>query len=188
MPSILCLLAVWLGVSLAVRVVSAGKPSVATTLKLLDAWPAAAGNPAARRAWIAQMASRLSGLDMDSRHLVLMDPRLRSVFVAMSPDDQSYFLEAIEPPGMKKFIEGSIGVSGGRAGRLLRPAMADLEALKTGSAARFQAMLVLDVALAESAIAKIGIEGAFKDPTNPLTRFDIRPLIERMQKYSQKGR
>ena len=188
MPSILCLLAVWLGVSLAVRLVSSGKPSVATTLKLLDDWSAAAGNPEARRAWIAQMASRLSGLDMDSRHLALMEPRLRSVFVAMTPEDQTYFLEAIEPPGMKKFIEGSIGASGGRAGRLLRPAMADLEALRTGSTARFQALQVPEIALVESAIEKVGIEGAFKDPTNPLTRFDIRPLVERMQKYSQRGR
>lgn len=188
MPSILSLLVVWLGVSLAVRMVSSGKPSAATALRLLEAWPAAAGNPEARRAWIAQMAFRLSGLDMDSRHLVLMEPRLRSVFVDMSPADQSYFLDAIEPPGMKKFIEGSIGASGGRAGRLLRPALADFEALKTGSAARFQALQVLDIALVESAIEKVGIEGAFKDPTNPLTRFDIRPVVERMQKYSQKGR
>lgn len=188
MPSILCLLVVWLGVSLAVRMVSSGKPSRATTLKLLDAWPAAAGNAEARRAWIALISSRLSGLDLDSRHLVLMDPRLRTVFLEMSPEDQSYFLNATELPGMREFLEGSIGASVGRCGRLLRPAVADLEALKTGSTARFQAMQVLDVALAESAIAKVGIEGAFKDPTDPRTRFDIRPLIERMQKYSQFGR
>lgn len=188
MPSILFLLVVWLGVSLAVRMVSSGKPSAVTTLQLLETWPEDAGNAGARRAWIALFSSRLAGLDPDSRHLVLMDPRLRSAFSEMPAEDQTHFLEAIETPGMKKFIEGSKGASGGRCGRLLRPAVADLEALKPGSTARFQAMLLFDVALAESAIEKVGIEGAFKDPTAPITRFDIRPLIERMQKYSQKGR
>ena len=187
MPSILCLLVVWLGVFLAVRMVSSGKPSAATTLKLLDAWPAA-GNAEARRAWIALISSRLSDLDLDSRHLVLMDPRLRTVFLEMSPEDQSYFLKAVELPGLRTFIEASKGASGGRFGRLLRPAAADLEALKSGSSARFEALLVFDLALAESTIKKVGIEGGFKDPTDPLTRFDLRPLIERMQKYSQMGR
>jgi hypothetical protein len=188
MPSILCLLVVWLGISLAVRMASSGKPSVATTLSLLDEWPNAAGNAEARRAWIALFSSRLSGLEMDSRHLVLMEPSLRLVFVKMSPEDQSHFLEAIEPPGMKKFLEGSTGASGGRFRRLLRQSSSDLEALKTGSTDRFQAMLLSNFFLAELEIGKVGFEGAFKDSTDPLTRFDLRPLIERMQKYSQQGR
>ena len=187
MLSISCLLVVWLGVAAAVRIVSSGKPSVASTIKVVDAWPAAAANEEARRGWIELIASRLSALDLDSRHLVLMEPRLRSVFIEMSADDQSYFLKATEPPGMREFIEGSKRWSVGRCVRLLRPAIADLEALKSGSTARFQALQVFDAALAEPAIEKVGIEGLFRQPTDPLTRFDTRPLIERMQKYSQRG-
>lgn len=187
-PSILCLLVVWLGVSVAVRMVSSGKPSAAATLKLLDEWPGAAGNAERRQAWIALISSRLSHLNLDSRHLVLMDSGLRSVFLEMSPEDQAYFLTATQPPKMKELVEGSKRWSSGRCVRLMEPALADLEELKTGSAARFKAMLVVDLAIAEPAIEKVGIEAVFKRPADPLTRFDTRPFIERIQKYAQMGR
>ncbi len=188
MPGILCLLVVWLGVVAAVRLVSSGKPSVASTLKLVEAWPAGAVNDEARRRWIELFSSHLSALDLDARHLVLMEPRLRSVFIEMSPEDQSHFLKATEPPGMRELIEGSKRWNGGRCARLVQPAVADLEALKTGSSARFQAMFVADLSIAEPAIETVGIEGIFKGTTDPLTRFDTRPLVERIQKHSQMGR
>ena len=99
-PSIVCLLALWLGVIAVVRIISSGKPSAASTLALLDSRPADGANESARREWIDLLASRLAALDLDSRHLVFMEPRLRSAFVEMSPEDQAYFLTATEQAGI----------------------------------------------------------------------------------------
>ncbi len=184
MPSILCLLAVWLGVSQAVRMLSSGKPSAAATLALLDARPGAAEGAETRHAWIALISSRLAGLDLDSRHLVLMDSRLRSAFSEMSPEDQTHFLKATETPGLREFIEGSKRWSMSRYERLIAVAMAELEEQKPGSNARLLASLTRP---AEEAIRKDGLEAFLKD-TDPLTRFDTRPFIERLQKYSQMAR
>jgi hypothetical protein len=184
MPSILCLLGVWLGVALAVRLVSSGKPTAATTLALLETRPGAAESTETRRAWIASIAARLAGLDLDARHLVLMDPRFRAAFSEMSAEDQAQFLTAIETPRLREFIEGTKAWNLARFDRVFPPALADLEEIQPGSGARFKALVARPAA---EAIAPRGIE-AFPKDTDPLTRFDTRPLIERVQKYSQLGR
>ena len=185
MPSILSLLVVWLGITLCVRAISSGKPSVATTLKLLDAWPAAAAaNEEARREWIGLIASRLSALDLDSRHQVLMDSRLRSALTEMSNEDQTYLLQATEPPSMSVFLEGTKGWGRLRFERILPLALGDLEDLKPGSAAQAQALLANP---ADDAIRQAGIKAYLKNK-DPITRLDAQPLIERIQKYCQLGR
>jgi len=184
MPSILCLLVVWLGVFLCLRLISSGKPTAAATLELLRAKPGAAEGAERRHAWIALMSSRLAVLDLDSRHRTLMDSRLRSAFLDLSPEDQALFLKSIETPGQREFVEGSKGWSAGRYERLLQPALADLEELKTGSTAQFEALL------ADSSkwkIATSGLISVLKDESL-LTRFDAQPLIERIQIHSQMGR
>lgn len=180
----MCLLVVWLGVSLAVRMVSSGKPTAAGTLALLDAKPGAAASAETRHAWIALFSSHLAVLDLDARHRILMDPRLRSAFVDMSPVDQSRFLQSIETPGLSEFIEGTKGWSVGRYERLIQPALADLEEIKAGATAELEAVLANPP---KWRFGEGGIESIFKDAA-PLTRFDTRPLIERLQRYSQFGR
>lgn len=187
MPSILLLLAIWLGVALAVRMVSSGKPSAAATLALVEARPAAGADPETLHAWIGRFSSRLAGLELDARHRVLMDPRLRAAFAEMPAAGQTHFLAGIETPGWKEFIEGTKRWNGGRCVRLMQPALADLDRLEPGSAARFRALLVVDLAVADPAVEQVGIDGIFRG-TDPLTRFDARPFIERIQKYSQRGR
>lgn len=184
MPGVLFLMVIWLLVFLAVRMVQSRKPSEATTLVLLEAKPVATENAAAQRVWITSLASQISRLDVDSRHLVLMSPRLRTAFLEMSPGDQSSFLEMIAPRGMKEFIEGSKGWSLGRYERLTQPALADLEALQSGSSARTEALLIQPTV---EAVAKSGIAAFFKE-TDLQTRFDLLPFVERVQKYAQLGR
>ncbi|MES2570408.1 MAG: hypothetical protein V4710_10195, partial [Verrucomicrobiota bacterium] len=141
MPSILCLLVIWLLVLMAVRMVSSAKPSHVAVLEFLNKRPGVTGSDGARHAWIGLMASHLSRLDVDSRHLALMNPRMRSAFLELPQEDQSHFLAAIQQRGMKEFIEGSKGWSLGRYERLMQPALADLEGLQGGSGERFEAML-----------------------------------------------
>ena len=184
MPSILCLLLIWAAVSLAARLVLSTKPSAAATLELLNSRPAAAENAKVTQAWIGSMASMISKLDLDSRHLVLLNPGFHTAFLEMSAENQARLLNAIELRGMRDFIEGSKRWSRGRYERLSAPALADLEGLKPGSTAQFDAMLADPK---PDAIAKTGIE-AFLKQTDPVSRFEILPWIERMQKYSQQGR
>lgn len=130
------------------------------------------------------MASSISKLDLDSRHLVLLNPSFRSAFLEMSAENQSRLLNAIELHGMREFIEGSKRWSRGRYERLTAPALADLEGLKPGSSAQFEAMLADPK---QDALAQAGIEAFLKHP-DPVSRIDLLPWIERMQKYSQQGR
>ena len=185
-PSIVCLLALWLGVITVVRVISSGKPSAAGTIALLDSWPVDRANTiTARREWIDLFASRLAALDLDSRHVVLMEPRLRSAFLALSPEDQAYFLTATKQAGMQRFIEGTKRWNRGRYERLFQPALLDLEQLKEGSRKRLIELLIDPEKWNEGGG---GIETTFKAPAAPLTRFDSRPLIERVRKHSEFGR
>jgi hypothetical protein len=184
MPSILCLVLIWAAVSVAARLVLPAKPSADTTLELVNTRPGSAGNAEARQAWITSISSSISKLDLDSRHRVLLNPSFRSAFLEISPGDQSRLLQAIELRGMPDFIEGTKRWSRGRYERLTQPALADLEGLKPGSSAQFEAMLADPK---PDAIAQAGIE-AFLKQTNPVSRFEILPWIERMQKYSQQGR
>lgn len=184
MPSILCLLVIWVLISLAVHMVSSAKPSETTALELLDTRPGSTETAEARQAWIASFSSYLAQLDLDSRHLVLLNPRFRSAFLEMSTEDQARLLEAIELHGMRDFIEGSRRWSRGRYERLTQPSLADLEGLKTGAGEQFQAMLTLPT---QDAIGREGIE-AFLQKKDPISRFELLPWTERMQKYSQQGR
>ena len=184
-PSIVCLLALWLGVITVVRVISSGKPSAASTIALLDSWPVDRANTIARRGWIDLFASRLSALDLDSRHVVLMEPSLRSAFLAMSPEDQAYFLTATEQAGMPHFIEGTKRWNRGRYERLFQPALLDLEQLNEGSRKRLIELLIDPEKWNDGGG---GIETTFKEATAPLTQFDSRPLIERVRKHSEFGR
>lgn len=184
LPSILCLLAIWALVSLATRLVLSTKPSAANTLDLLDKKPGVAENVEAQQAWMATFSSSLSKLDLDSRHQILLNPRVRTAFLEMPTETQTRFLEAIELRGMREFIEGSKRWSRGRYERLSSPALSDLEGLKTGSSKQFEAMLAQPT---QAAIGRAGIE-AFLKNTDPISRFELLPWIERMQKYSQQGR
>lgn len=184
-PSIVCLLALWLGVVVVVRMISSGKPSTASTLALLDSWPALQATESARREWIDRFASRLAGLDLDSRHLVLLEPRLRSAFNEMLPADQTHFLSATEQAGMPHFLLGSKRWNRGRYERLFQPALADLEQLQAGSRKRLIGMLIEPEKWNADGE---GIEFTFRNATAPLTRFDALPLIERVRKHSEFGR
>lgn len=183
-PIILCLLAVWFGVFLAVRLLPLSKPSAATVLNLLESKPGVAESTETRRGWITSFSSLLAALDLDSRHRILMDPRLRVAFMGMTPEDQAFFLKSIERPSFKEFIEGSKVWSVGRYERLTQPALADLETLVPDSTARFKSFIIDP---SRWRLGTSGIESIFPD-TAPLTRFDTLPLIERFQKYSQFGR
>jgi len=184
MPGIVCLLVIWLIVALAVRVVMSRKPSEATTLDLLATKPGAGENVDARHGWIALFATQISCLDLDTRHRVLMNPRIRSAFVEMSPEDQLHLLASIETRVINEFIEGSKRWSLGRYERLMQPALADLEGLKFGSSESMEALLARPTV---GDVGKFGIM-AFLKETDPLMRFDTLPLIERIQKHSQMGR
>jgi hypothetical protein len=184
MPSILCLVLIWAVVSVAARLVLSAKPSADATLELLNNRPASGENAEAREAWTTSIASTISQLDLDSRHVVLLNPGFRSAFLEMSAEEQSRFLKVIELRGMPDFIEGTKRWSRGRYERLTQPALADLEGLKSGSSAQFEAMLADPK---PDAIAQVGIE-AFLKQTDPLSRLETLPWIERMQKYSQQGR
>ena len=184
MPSILCLVLIWAAVSVAARLVMSSKPSAGDTLELLKTRPGPADPAEARQAWIDSISSSISKLDLDSRHQILLNPDFRSAFSEMSAANQASLLEAIELRGMRDFIEGSKRWSRGRYERLTQPALADLEGLKPGSRAQFEAMLAEPK---PDSIAQAGIE-AFLKQTDPISRFEILPWIERMQKYSQQGR
>ena len=184
LPSIVCLLAIWALVSLATRLVLSVKPSAGATLELLNTRPSSTASAEARQIWVSLFSSSISKLDLDSRHLVLLNPSFRSAFLEMSTENQSRLLEAIELRGMRDFIEGSKRWSRGRYERLTPPALADLDALQTGLGEQFEAMLAQPQ---PDAIARAGIE-AFLKNTDPVSRFELLPWIERMQKYSQQGR
>ena len=184
MPSILCLILIWAVVSLATRLALSTKPSAGATLELLNKRPGSAENAEASQAWIAAMASSISKLDLDSRHMVLLNPGFRTAFLEMSAENQARLLNAIELRGIRDFIEGSKRWSRGRYERLSAPALADLEGLKAGSSAQFEAMFADPN---QDALAQAGIEAFLKHP-DPVSRFEILPWIERMQKYSQQGR
>ena len=184
-PSIVCLLALWLGVITVVRVISAGKPSAASTIALLDSWPVDRTNAGVRREWIDRFASRLAALDLDSRHVVFMEPRLRSAFIEMPSEDQAYFLKVTEQAGMQHFLEGTKGWNRGRYERMFQPALIDLDQLQEGARNRLHELLIdPEKWNAEGG----GIETTFKEPTSPLTRFEARPVIERVRKHSEFGR
>lgn len=183
-PVIGCLLVLWLGVFTAVRIISSGKPSTASTLALLDSWPGAGASEKSRREWIDLFASRLATLDPDSRHLVLMTPRLRSAFIDMSADDEAYFLSTTEQPGMKAFLEGTKLWNRGRYERLIRSALSDLDQLEAGTRER---MLLLLTDSEHWNDHGDGIDSLFKDSSSMLNRFKARPLIERVRKYSEFG-
>lgn len=184
LPSILCLLAIWAGVMLVTRLVIAAKPTAGATLGHLKTKPDSTVSGESRQSWLDAVSSSLMRLDLDSRHLVLLDPAFRAVFAGLSAPEQTRFLEAIELRGMREFREGSKRWSLGRYERLSAPAMADLENLKTGSAGLTEAALVRPN---RNAVAQAGIE-AFLGSADPVTRFDLLPWVERMQKYSQQGR
>lgn len=183
MPIIICLLAVWGGVAVTLRAVQSGKPTVNSALAILESRPGA-GEPAdVRRAWIDSFASHLAKMELDARHKILMDPRLRSAFVDMPSDDQSFYLGATQTPGMAEFIEGAKTWSPAHFNRLLPASLAELEELHCGARARFESLIATPSAgqNENSGIAALLVE------TDPLTQFDARPLIERVQKNSQMG-
>ena len=184
MPGIFCLLAVWVAIAVALRAVQSRKPTVNSVLAMLESRPAAGETADVRRAWIGAFSSRLARLDMDSRHLVLMNPRLRAVFLELSPEDRSYFLKVTETPWMREFVEGSKEWSKRLYKGLMTLSLSELEDQENGSRARIEARLASP---AIEAVKKDGIEAYLKD-TDPLTMFDIRPLIERIQKNCQMGR
>lgn len=184
LPVIICLLILWVLVSLGIHWIQSRKPSGADALALLDRRPDRDAPAEARRAWIAQFCSRLAPLDLDSRHRVLMDPRLGAVFSEWPNGEQEIFLKTSEPHLMAEFIEGSKGWNPGRYDRLTRLSLADLEALQPGSEARLRPFLADP---RDELIWKAGVLSLLVN-TDPMTIFETRPLIERIQKYSQMGR
>lgn len=183
MSGIFCLLVVWAAVAVALRAVQSRKPTVTSALAMLDSRPGAGAPADIRRAWITSFAAHLAKLDLDSRHVILMDPRLRSAFVGMPPDDLAFYLDATQTPEMAALIEGAKTWRPGRVDRLLTASLAELEELKSGSRDRFESLM------ANHPVGQTGngvIAALFIEETDPLTLFDARPLIERIQKNSQR--
>jgi len=182
MPGIFCLLVVWAAVSVSVRAVQSRKPTVHSALAMLESRPAAGEPAAVRRAWITSFAAHLAKLELDPRHVVLMDPRLRLAFAGMPPDDQAFYLDTTQTPEMAALIAGTKMWSPARLNRLLSASLAELEELKSGSRDRFESLM------ANHPVGQTGNGGIAAQfiETDPLTQFDARPLIERIQKNSQR--
>jgi hypothetical protein len=177
MKAALALAAVWLVATTGVLVGRALKPTPASIQRYIERHPLPAASAQDRAKIIDAVAERINGLKFDERRQLRSEGGLDAFFEAMTPDEQSRFLDLTLPEGFRQMMRVFNEMEPDKRRRFVERALRDIEQDGPGE----------PPPLDEEQTRKIVEHGlsAFYEEANADVKLDFAPLIEQMQRSMQ---
>ena len=176
------LAAVWLAAAAAIHWARASQPTAQSVAAYLRENDLAMKTGAAREREIERVEKMLNGITYEDRQQLHRDRVTETFFRALTPPEQTAFLDATLPAGFKQMMEAFNKMDPLRRKQLLDRALAEMKKHEGDE----RPPRALDDKNAQRIIDQ-GLRSFYND-ANADVKLDLAPLIEQMQRNSQNGR
>jgi hypothetical protein len=174
------LLAIWAVVGGVIYFARGAKPTPETVMRYLDAHPIAGAPPRDREKTIEKIAAQLNQLAYEERREVRMSKKLDGFFRALTPEEQTRFLDLTLPTGFKQMMEALNKMTPEKRKQFVTKALEDMK--KHEGEEPPEGRKEMDAN--GQKIIDQGFRSFYSDASAEV-KMDVAPLIEQLQKNLQ---
>ena len=180
LKTLLALAAVWLLAFGAIHWLHASKPTAASLTDYLKRTNLAAQSPRDRARTLQRAADQLNDLSFDERQQLQRSGETRRFFTALTPEEQSRFLDATLPNNFKQLMEAFNKMDPAKRKEFVNHALDDMKKHEG------DAPPPVEDEKMRAQVINQGLKSFYKDADSDV-KLDLAPLIEQMQHNLQGG-
>jgi hypothetical protein len=180
---VVALLAIWAVVGGVIYFARGAKPTPESVMRYLAEHPVEKASSQERGKMLEKLAGQLNQLAYEERREVRMSKKLDGFFRALTPEEQTSFLDLTLPTGFKQMMEALNKMAPEKRKKFVSKALEDMKKREGDEIPEEQRKL-------DANGQKIIDQGfrSFYSEASAETKMDVAPLIEQLQKNLQGAR